>query len=168
MVMDPHQDADIPTLTITDAADSNTTAVNHSISTTNGHVDTGLKKKIEALNSDAIKVEPSFEEGEERADDVVVSPSASSDDGDGLHDVPLNNDRPNVCSSHLPPSAKHREAQNDFQGIHAINEHQAPSDRIPNHDTNGHHPEPVSSTTADVSSPYFCLLQTFSKKISRS
>jgi hypothetical protein len=107
MVMDPHQssqDAEVPTLTITNAGDSETTPVNRSISTTNGHADTGLEKTIEVLSSDAIKIEPSFEDGEEKADDGAETRSVSSDDGDGPHDVPLNNDRSNVCFSRLPPS----------------------------------------------------------------
>jgi len=110
MAMDPHpssQDAEVPTLTIANAGDGETTAVNHSISTTNGHADTGLEKTIEVLSSDAIKIEPSFEEGEEKADDEAGTRSVSSDDGDGPHDVPLNHDRPNVCFFHLPPSSEH-------------------------------------------------------------
>jgi hypothetical protein len=110
MAMDPHQssqDVEVPTLTTANADGSEMTAVNRRISTTNGHADTGLEKKTEVLSSDAIKIEPSFEEGEEKADDGAETRSVSSDDGDGPHDVPLSNDRPNVCFSHLPPSSKH-------------------------------------------------------------
>jgi hypothetical protein len=107
--MGPHpssQDAEVPTLTTANPGDdSKTAAVNRSISTTNGHADTVLEKTIEALSSDAIHIEPSLEEGEEKAGDAAGSRSDSSDDGDGPHDVPLNNDRPNVCFSHLPPSS---------------------------------------------------------------
>ncbi|KAF8494160.1 Sec7-domain-containing protein [Russula emetica] len=142
MAMDPHpssQDVEVPTLTTANAGDRETTAVNRSIST-NGRADTGLEKTTEVLSSDAIKIEPSFEEGEEKADDGAETRSVSSDDGDGPHDVPLNNDRLN-------------EAQDDFQGTHAINEHQAPSDHISTHDTNGRHSEPASPITADVVKP---------------
>jgi hypothetical protein len=107
MAMDPHQssqDAEGPTLTTANAGDSETTAVNRSISTTNGHADTGLEKITEVLSSDSIKIEPSFEDGEEKADDGAETPSVSSDDEEGPHDVPLNNDGPNVCFSLLPPS----------------------------------------------------------------
>ena len=100
MAMDPHpssQDAEVPTLTIANAGDSETTPVNRSISTTNGHADTGLEKTIEVLSSNAINIEPSLEEGGEKADDGAGTPSVSSDDEDGRHDVPLDNDRPNVC-----------------------------------------------------------------------
>lgn len=110
MAMDPHpssQDAEASTLTAANTGDSETTAVNHGISTTNGHADTGFEKTIEVLSSDAIKIEPSFEEGEEKADDGEGTRSVSSDDGDGPHDVPLNDGRPNVCFSHLPPSSEH-------------------------------------------------------------
>ncbi len=134
MAMDSHpssQNAEIPTLTTANAGDSNSTAVNHSISATNGHADTGLEKTIEILNSDAIEIQPSFEEGEGRADDGAGTRSVSSDDGDGPHDVSLSDDRPNVCFSHLLPSPEHWEAQNDFQGAHAT----------------------------EVSPPNFCLLQ---------
>ncbi len=162
MAMDSHpssQNAEIPTLTTANAGDSNSTAVNHSISATNGHADTGLEKTIEILNSDAIEIQPSFEEGEGRADDGAGTRSVSSDDGDGPHDVSLSDDRPNVCFSHLLPSPEHWEAQNDFQGAHAVNEHQAPSNDISTHDANGQHSEPASSTTTEVSPPNFCLLQ---------
>jgi hypothetical protein len=107
MAMDPHQssqDAEAPTLTTANAGNSETTVVNRSISTTNGHADTGLENVTEVLSSDSIKIEPSCEEEEEKADDGAGTPSVSSDDGDGPHDVPLNNDRPNVCFSLLPPS----------------------------------------------------------------
>ena len=109
MAMGPHppsQHAEVPTLTIANAGDSETTAVNR-ISTTNGHADTDSEKTTEVLSSDAIKIEPSLEEGEEKADDEAGTRSDSSDDGDGPHDVPLNTDRPNVCFSHLPPSSEH-------------------------------------------------------------
>ena len=109
MAMGPNpssQDTEVPTLTTANAGDSETTAVNRSISTTNGHADTGLEKTTEVLNSDAINIEPSLEEGEETADDGAGTHSDSSDDGDGPHDVPLNDDRPNVCFSHLPPSSE--------------------------------------------------------------
>jgi hypothetical protein len=108
--MDPHassQGAEVPTLTTANAGDSETTAVNRSISTTNGHADTGLENTTEVLSLDAIKIEPSFEEGEEKADDGAGTRSVSNDDGDGPYDVPLNNNRPNVCFSHLPPSSEH-------------------------------------------------------------
>ena len=111
MAMGPHpssQDAEVPTLTTANAGDSETTAVNRSISTTNGHVDTGLEKTTEVFSSDAIKIEPSLEEGEEKVDDGAGTRSDSSDDGDSPHEVPLNNDRPpNVRFSHLSPSSKH-------------------------------------------------------------
>ena len=162
MAMVPHQSsqgAEVPTLTTANAGDNEMTAVDRSISTTNGHADTVLEKKTEVLSSDAITIEPSFEEGEEKADDGAETRSVSSDDGDGPHDVSLNNDRPNVCFTHLPPSFKHEEAQDDFQGTHAVNEHQALSNRISTHDTNGTHSEPASPITPDVSPPYFCLFQ---------
>jgi hypothetical protein len=111
MAMGPRsssQDTEVPTLTTANPGDdSKTTAVKRSISTTNGHADTVLEKTVEALSSDAIKIEPSFEEGEEKADDGAGTGSDSSDDGDGQHDVPLNDDRPNVCFSHPPPSSEH-------------------------------------------------------------
>jgi hypothetical protein len=109
MAMGPHpsQGVENPDLTIAHVDDSETPAVNRSIATTNGHADTGLEKTLKVLSSDAIKIESSFEEGEERADDGLETRSVSSDDGDGPHDVPLNNDRPNVCFSHLPPSPEH-------------------------------------------------------------
>jgi hypothetical protein len=109
MAMDPRpsQDVEIPTLTIANVGDSETPAVNRSIATTNGHADTGLEKTLEVLRPDAIKIDSSSEEGEEGADDGLGTRSVSSDDGDGPHDVPLNNDRPNVCFSHLPSSLRH-------------------------------------------------------------
>lgn len=136
MAMDPHpssQEVEVPTLTTANAGDSETTPVNRSISTMNGHAGAGLEKTTEVLSSDAIEIEPSFEEGEEKADGGAETNSISSDDGDGPHDVPLNNDRPN--------------------GTHAINEHQAPSDHIFTHDTNGRHSEPASPITPDVVKP---------------
>lgn len=160
--MGPHpssQDAAVPTVTITNACDSETTAGNRSISTTNGHADTGLEKTAEVVSSDTIKIEPSFEEGEEKADDGAGTRSVSSDEGDGPHDVPLSNDRPNVCFSHLPLSFEHYKAQDDLQGTHAMNEHQALRDRISAHDTNGRHSEPASPITPDVSPPVFCFIQ---------
>jgi hypothetical protein len=107
--MDPHpsQDVKIPTLTIANVGDSKTPAVNRSTATTNGHADTGLEKTPDVLNSDAIKIEPSSEGGEERADDGLET---RSDDGDGPQDVPLNTDGPNVCFSRLPPSPERYEA----------------------------------------------------------
>ena len=106
--MGPHpssQDAEFPTQTTANPGDDGkATAVNRSISTTNGHANTVLEKTIEVLSSDAMQIEPSLEEGEEKADDGGTH-SDSSDDGDGPHDVPLNNDKPNVCFSHLPPSS---------------------------------------------------------------
>jgi hypothetical protein len=109
MAMGPHpssQEAEVPTLTSANPSDdSKPTAVKPSISTTNGHADTVLVKTIEVLSSDAIQIKPSLEEREEKADDGAGTRSDSSDDGDGPHDVPLNNDRPNVCFSHLPPSS---------------------------------------------------------------
>jgi hypothetical protein len=110
MAMGPHpssQHAEVPTLTTANLGDSDTTAVNRSISTTNGHADTVLEKTSEALSSGVIKIEPSFEEEEEKAEDGAESRSDSGDDGDGLNDVPLNNDRLNVCFSRLPPSSEH-------------------------------------------------------------
>lgn len=108
--MGPHpssQDAEVPTLAIANADDSQTTTVNRSISTTNGHADTVLEKTTEALSSGAIEIEPSFEEREEKEGDGAGTRSDSSDDGDGPQDVPLNNDRLNVCFTHLPPPPGH-------------------------------------------------------------
>lgn len=110
MAMDPHpssRDVENPTLTIANDGDSETPAVSRSLATTNGHVDTGLEKTLEVLGPDAIKIESSTEEGEERAEDRLGTPDVSSDDGDGPHDVPLKNDRPNVCFFHLPSSPEH-------------------------------------------------------------
>ena len=110
MAMDHHpssRDVENSTSTIANVGDSETPAVNRSLATTNGHADTGLEKTLEVLGLDAIKIESSTEEGEETVEDGLGTPSVSSDDGDGPHDVPLNSDRPNVCFSHLPPSPEH-------------------------------------------------------------
>ena len=160
-MMDPHlpsQDAEVLTLTTANAGENETTTVNRSTSTTNGHTDTVLEKTIEALSSDAIKIEPSVEEIEEKADDGAGSRSVSIDDGDGPRNIPLNNDRLNVCLFHLPPFSEHWKAQDDFQGAHTINEHQAPTDHLSTHDTNGQHSEPASSILTDVSYN-LCLTQ---------
>lgn len=109
-MIDPHppsQGAEVPTLTTANAGENETTTVNRSTSTTNWHADTVLEKTVEALSSDAIEIEPSVEEGEEKADDGAGSRSVSSDDGDSPRDVPLNNDRLNVRFFHLPPSSEH-------------------------------------------------------------
>jgi hypothetical protein len=167
MAMDTHPSSrgiENPTSTIANVGDSETPAVNRGLATTNGHADTGLEKTLEVLGPDGIKIESSTEEGEERADDGSGTPSVSSDDGDGSHDVPLNNDRPNVCFSHLPPSSELLEAQDDFQGTHAVNEHLAPSNHIANHDTSGQHPEHAPSTIPDVSPPHFCFIKSFVKR----
>ena len=113
MAMDPHppsQDVENPVSTTANVGNSETPAVDRSIATTNGHADTGSEKTLEVSGPDAIKIEPSLEEGEERADDGLGTPSVSSDDGDGPHDAPLSNDRPNVRFSHLPPLYGHQEA----------------------------------------------------------
>jgi len=153
------QDAEVPTLTSANAGDSETTAVNRSISTTNGHADTGFEKTIEVLSSDVIKIEPSFEEREEKAIDGAGTRSVSIDDEDGSHDVPLNNDRPNVCFFHLHRHLNIRRLKDVFQGTHAIDENQAPSVHISTHDTNARYSEPASPITPDVSPSKFCLLQ---------
>jgi hypothetical protein len=108
--MNPHpssQDVEIPTLTTANVGDSETPAVNRCKATTNGHANAGLEKTLEASSPDAINVESSSEEGEEREDDGSGTRSVSSDDGDGPQDLPLSNDRPNVCFSPPLPSVKH-------------------------------------------------------------
>ncbi|KAH9970807.1 hypothetical protein BJV74DRAFT_866467 [Russula compacta] len=105
-------------------------AVNGDNPTTNTRLDTDSKKTLEGLNSVDIKIEPSSEEGEDGADDELGTRSVPSDDGDGLQ---LNGDKPN--------------------GIHAINDHQTPSDRIPNHNTSEQQSEPTISPKPDTSRP---------------
>ena len=91
------QDVEIPTSTDTNF-DGEKLAVHRDNTTTNGNADTGLKRVFEGLSSDAIKIEPSFEE-EERTDDRSGTGSVPSEDGDDLEVVSLNNDKPNVCFS---------------------------------------------------------------------
>ena len=107
---DPHpssQDVEIPTLSTANVGDSKTPAVNRSTATTNGHANAGLEKTLEASSPDAINVESSSDEGEEREGDGSGTRSVSSDDGDSPQALPLNNDRPNVCFSRLLPSLEH-------------------------------------------------------------
>jgi hypothetical protein len=111
--MDPRpssQDVQIPTVTDANVGDTEMPAVKRSNAPTNGHANAGLEKTLEASSPDTINVESNSEEGEEREDDGLGTRSVSSDDGDGPHDVPLNNDRPNVCFTLLPPSPEHQEA----------------------------------------------------------
>ncbi|KAI0293708.1 hypothetical protein B0F90DRAFT_1897159, partial [Multifurca ochricompacta] len=94
----------------------------------------GLKNDLEDFIPDAIKIEPSFEESEERAEEDSATQSAESDDGEGLQDVPLGNSKVNATG--------------------AVNEHAAPSDHIPDHDSSEQQPKPAVPTALSVGAPY--------------
>jgi hypothetical protein len=87
--------------------DGDKSAVSPNGATANGHAHTGSNKSPDGLSSDAIKIESSLQEEEEKADDQSGTRSVSSDDAEGPQGVPLSNDKPNVCFPHLPLSLEH-------------------------------------------------------------
>jgi hypothetical protein len=96
------QDVEIPT-SIDTNLDGEQLAVNHRDgATTNGHADTDSKKTFAGKSPPAIKIESSFEEGEERTDDESGTSSVPSDDGDGQQAAQSNNRQPNVCFFRFP------------------------------------------------------------------
>jgi len=152
------QHVQISTSTHEDVGDGEKPTVSHHDAKTNGHADTGLNKALESLSPDAIEIERSLEEPQETVDGSGTR-GVRSDDEDGQQDVKVDDKKPNVCYSHLSFPPEHLETQEDVQGSHAVNEHIAPSDHVPNHDTGEQQSklEPITSATVDVSSPYFRL-----------
>jgi len=92
------RDVDLPASVHANFGDEEIPAANLDIdsSTTNGHVDTSLKKTSEGLNPDGIKIEFNSEGAEERAEERSVAHTVRTDGGDGLRDVPLNDNKLNV------------------------------------------------------------------------
>ncbi|KAI0296118.1 Sec7-domain-containing protein [Multifurca ochricompacta] len=129
------QDVEIPTSMHSNISDTETPGIIYDSATTNGHVSTGLKNDLEDFIPDAIKIEPSFEESEERAEEDSATQSAESDDGEGLQDVPLGNSKVNATG--------------------AVNEHAAPSDHIPDHDSSEQQPKPAVPTALSATNSEF-------------
>jgi hypothetical protein len=116
------------------------------------HVDTNVKKTVDELVPDPVEIEPSIQEGEEGAEEGSVPHSPESDKVDGLHDVSLNGDNPNVGLHRFPLLSEHYEAQEDIQAS-PLNERPAPGRNTQKHDTSMQQSEPVISPALDVRTP---------------
>ncbi|KAI0284723.1 hypothetical protein BC826DRAFT_1055154 [Russula brevipes] len=127
------QHVELPTSMHANVGDGDKSVVSRNGAAANGHARTGSNKSSDGLSSDAIKIESSLQEEEEKADDQSGTRSVSSDDAEGLQGMPLSNDKPN--------------------GTHIVNEHLAPSDSDPGHDTTGQQSEPVVPPTPDTAKP---------------
>ncbi|KAI0248451.1 hypothetical protein BJV78DRAFT_1235950 [Lactifluus subvellereus] len=131
------QDVDVPAPVHANIGDEEIPAANHDTdtATTNGYADTSLKKISKDLNPDGIKIEFSSEGAEERVEERSVAHTIQTDGGDGLRDVPLN------------------KLNGDTQATAALNEHPAPSDHVPNHDTSRQESEPAVSQSVAMPEP---------------
>jgi hypothetical protein len=96
------QDVEISTSIDTNLDGQQLAVNNRDSATTNGHADTDSKKAFVGKSPPAIKIEPSFEEGEERTDDESGTSSVPSDDGDGQQAAQSNTRQPNVCFFSFP------------------------------------------------------------------
>jgi hypothetical protein len=101
------QDVEIPSSIDTNLDGEEPAVNNRDSATTNGHANTKSKKTFKGKSPPAIKIEPSFEEGEERPYDEPGTSSVPSDDGDGQQAAQSNNTQPNVCFFRFPSSPEH-------------------------------------------------------------